>query len=248
MSRSSTQRLFERTVLVALLAGTSSCGPPPMRIPLAVPLSTVGGSRPTTPQGVQMFLEFGDGVWGQEQERVEVGGVGGGFALRDRFEFSISGYGPTRAEADAAATVRVRGKLRLVDFFGGRASVGIHVANMTAQRRRSGVQDERLTAWDVALPLTFYPVGDQFVDYRWGVYAAPRLVFQTFADRLAGETTSGTLAAALVGVTARWRHVAVAGEMNLAHTPGMSFGNTTSQGGWILLPMASLSVILPIPN
>ena len=246
MSISSTWQLFGRTVLFALLAGTFSCGPPPMRIPLAVPLSAVGGSRPATPQGLQLFAEFGDGVWGQEQERVELLGVGVGFALRDRFELSVSGYGPTRADPGAATTVEVRGKIRIGDFMGGRASVGIHVASMTAQRERFGVQDERLTAWDIALPLTYYPAGDQFIDHRWGVYVAPRLVFQNFEDRLAGEAINGTLAAALLGVVARWRHVALTGEMNIARTPGISFGNTPSPGGWILLPMASVSVILPV--
>ena len=34
--------------------------------------------------------------------------------------------------------------------------------------------------------------------------------------------------------------------MNLAHTPSISFGNTTPQSGWIVLPMASVSVMLPI--
>ena len=95
MSASSTWRLFRRTVLVALLAGTSSCAAPPMRLPLAVPLAAVGGSRSATPQGLWALAEFGDGVWGQEQERVEVYGVGVGFAMRDRFEFNVSGYQPT---------------------------------------------------------------------------------------------------------------------------------------------------------
>ena len=76
MSASSTWRLFRRTVLVVGLAGTSSCGSAPRRVPLPVPFSAVGGSRPATPQGVQAFGEFGDGVWGQEQERVEIGGGG----------------------------------------------------------------------------------------------------------------------------------------------------------------------------
>ncbi len=83
-------------------------------------------------------------------------------------------------------------------------------------------------------------------DDRWGVYAAPRLVFQTFEDRLASETTKGTLASALMGVAARWRNVAVTGELNFARTPNMGFGNTTFQSGWILLPMLSVSGILPI--
>ena len=173
--------------------------------------------------------------------------------MRDRIEFSISGYGSTRTvrgsngnEHTGEGILGVRGKIRLGDFVGGRASVGIHVARMSSQRQRFDVQDERLTAWDIALPLTFYPVSAHFVDYRWGVYAGPRLVFQTFEDRRTRQTTKGTLAAALLGGVARWRHVAVTGEMNLARTPSMSFGNTTFQGGWILLPMASVTGIIPI--
>ncbi len=250
MSTSSTRRRLGRTVLVALLAGTSSCAPAPVRIPLAVPLAAVGGSRPATPQGLELSLEFGDGVWGQDQERVEIAGAGFGFAIRDRFELSVSGYQPSgRVQGQTGeATTEVRGKIRLGDFMGGWASIGVHVARMTSERRDLDAQDERLTAWDLALPMTFYTSGAQFVDHRWSVYAAPRLIFQRFEDRMTSEVTKGTLAAALVGVRARWRRVAVTGEMNLAHTPGLNFGNTTFQGGWILLPMASVSVILPLEN
>ena len=252
MSTSSTRQLYRQTVLFALLAGAPSCVET-VQVPLAVPLPAVGGSRPATPQGLQFIGEFGDGLWGQEQERAEMAGGGVGFAMRDRFEFSASGYGSTRTVQDSfgndhngANVTGVRGKVRLGDLVGGRASIGVHLAHMSSQRKRPDVQDERLTAWDVALPLTFYPVGDQFIDHRWGVYAAPRLVFQRLEDRMTLTTSSGTLAAALLGVVARWRHVAVTGEMNLAHTPSMRFGNTTFQGRWILLPMASVSGILPI--
>ena len=248
MSTSSTWRPFGRTVLVALLAGASSCGPPQTRIPLAVPLPAVGGSRPATPQGLQLIAEFGDGVWGQEQERVEVAGGSLGFSLRDRIEFNFTTYVPTRTVQDQTGeeTTGVRGKIRLGDFREGRASIGLHVAATTSERQRGGLQDERLAAWDIALPLEIYPAGEQFVDYRWGVYAAPRLVFQTFEDRMTSETTKGTLAAALLGVAARWRYIAVTGELNFARTPTMSFGSTTSQRGWLLLPMASVRGMIPI--
>ena len=241
-----TQGLLGRTALVALLVGASSCGPP-RRVPLPVPFSAVGGSRPATPQGVQVFGEFGDGVWGQEQQRVEVVGGGIAFALRDRVEFGVSGYESTRGATDDPTTVVLRGKIRLSDFMGNRASLGIHVGHMNSSRENS-VQNERLTAWDVALPLTFYPAGLQFAgaENRWGVYGAPRLVFQTFEDLVAGETTKGTLAAGLLGLVARWEYISVRGEVNFAHTPSMTFGGTTSQGGWIVLPMASLSLMLPI--
>ena len=84
--------------------------------------------------------------------------------------------------------------------------------------RENSVQNERLTAWDVALPLTFYPAGLQFAgaENRWGVYEAPRLVFQTFEDLVAGETTKGTLAAGLLGLVARWKYISVRGEVNFA--------------------------------
>ena len=138
MSTSSTWRPFGRTVLVALLAGASSCVPS-VRIPLPVPLSSVGGSRPATPQGLQLAIEFGDGVWGQEQERIEMAGGGFGVSLRDRIELSVSGYGATRTvqSQSSATTTGVRGKVRLGDFSGGRASVGIHVAHLTSQRAAS---------------------------------------------------------------------------------------------------------------
>ena len=63
---------------------------------------------------------------------------------------------------------------------------------------------------------------------------------------MTSETTKGTLAAALLGVAARWQYVAVTGELNFARTPTMSFGSTTSQSGWLLLPMASVRGMIPI--
>ena len=241
---SSTRRLFRRTVLVALLAGASSCVPS-VRIPLPVPLPSVGGSRPATPQGLQFVLEFGDGVWGQEQERVEMGGGGLAISLWDRIELGVSGYGATRRvqSQTSATTTGVRGKIRLGDFSGGRASVGLHVTGMTSQRLEGGLQDERMTAWDFALPVTFYPFGEQFVDHRWGVYVAPRLVFQTFEDRLAIQTTKGTLAGGLLGVAARWRYFALTGELNFARTPDMGLA---FESGWLVLPMLSVRGMVPI--
>jgi hypothetical protein len=50
-----------RIVLLTLLAGTASCAPS-VKVPLAVPLPPVGGSRPATPSGLMLFSGFGDGV------------------------------------------------------------------------------------------------------------------------------------------------------------------------------------------
>ena len=243
-----------RIVLFTLIAGAASCAPS-VRVPLAVPLPAVGGSRPATSQGLQLIGAFGDGVWGQEQQRAEMAGGGLGFAAGDRFEFSALAYGSTREVRNANGssdygepTFAARGKIRLTDFWGGKASLGIHTAVLGSQRSRYDVQDDFLHAWDVALPLEFYPLGRQSPDHRLGVYAAPRFVFQALDDRLRGVSTNGTMAGGLLGLTARWRHVALSGELNLAKTPTMSYVGTTFPGGWLALPMAGVSVIIPLGN
>ena len=252
MSTSRTQRFFTRAFLTVLVAGTTACATS-VRVPLAVPLPAVGGARPATSQGLQLIGDFGDGVWGHELERAEMGGGGLGFSLRDRVQFGVLGYSSTPEVRDSTGqphsgepTAGVRGKIRFGDFPGDRMSIGVHVAYMNSSRERGGAQNERLTAWDVAFPVEFYPGGDRFVDYRWGVYAGPRLVSQTFEDRLSGVTTQGTLAAVLLGVVGRWRHFSASGEINLAHATPMSLGGTSAQGGWLVLPMVGIRGILPI--
>jgi hypothetical protein len=194
---------------------------------------------------LHLALEFGDGVWGQEQERVEMAGGGLGISVGDRIELGVSGYGATRRvqSQTSATTTAVRGKVRLGDFAGGRASVGLHVTGMVSNRLEGSLQNDRMTAWDLALPVTYYPFGEQFVDRRWGVYVAPRLVFQTFEDRLAIQTTKGTLAGGLLGVIARWRYFALSGELNFAHTPDMG---GAFESGWLVLPMLSARGMVPI--
>ena len=240
------RRRTMKSALVAVLFGVSACGPEPRRIPLPVPLPTVGGSRPAAAQGLQLIGEFGDGVWGQAQERVELSGVGLAFSLLDRVEFGFVDHSPRHGEAPNVSTLGFRGKIRVGDFAADRVSIGIHVARMSSQRISGTLQDERMSAWDIALPVTVYPASGQLTDYRWGVYAAPRLIFQTFDDRMTRETTKGTMAAVLLGLSARWRYLAMTGEMNFSHAPNMTFGGTTLPGRWIVLPMARVSAIFPI--
>jgi hypothetical protein len=182
-------------------------------------------------------------------------GGGLGFAAGDRFEFSASAYGSTRKVRDANGdvdhgepTFAGRGKIRLHDFAGGKASIGVHTALLESQRLRVDVQGDVLRAWDIALPLEFYPLGGSFPDHRLGLYVAPRFVFQTLDDRLRGVSTTGTMAGGLLGLTARWRYVALSGELNIAKTPTMSYVGTTFPGGWLALPMAGVSVIIPLGN
>lgn len=241
-----------RAWLVFVLALTTGCIES-VRVPLAVPLAPLGGSRPAGPQGIHVGAEFGDGVWGQEQERAEMAGGVVGFSARDRAEVLVTAHGPTRAVYDSGgdahtgeATAGFRVKARLGDFRGGRASAGVHLAALTAARERSDTQDERLSAVDIAFPVEFYPVGGPLVDYRFGIFAAPRLTFQTFEDRLARETTRGTMVTGVVGVVGRWRYFAVSGELNFARTPTMTFNDVTFESGLIMLPVLGVRGIIPI--
>lgn len=239
--------------MLLLILGTPSCASY-VRIPLAVPLPAVGGARPATPQGLELFGNFGDGVWGQEQERAEMIGSGIALAVRDRVELSASAYQSTRAVQDqygvserGEATNAGGGKIRLADWGSAkRGSVGIHVGFMESTRVDGDVQDEHFSAWDVAVPVEYYPLlSEGVVDRRWSVYAAPRLIIQTFDDRLADVTDKGTLAAGLLGTAARWRHFSVAGELNIAHTTPL--GAPTGVGGdWLVLPAISFRGMIPL--
>jgi len=252
MATRSVHPFVRASVLGLLLVLTTGCIES-VRVPLAVPLPTIGGSRPAGPQGIQLVGEFGDGVWGQEQERAEMVGGALGFSARDRVEFSTSSYFATRTVSDSdgnahsgEATVGVRGKVRLHDFHDGRASVGIHLAVMNARRERAEQQNERLSALDIAIPVEFYPIGGPLVDYRFGVFAAPRVVFQSFEELDAHETTTGAMVSAVAGLVGRWRYFAITGELNLARTPTMTFGDTTFGAGVHVLPMLGLRGIIPV--
>lgn len=240
-------------LLGGLLFGLPGCIDD-VRVPLAVPLPAVGGARPAAPQGIQLLAEFGDGVWGQEQERAEMAGIGLSLSILDRGEATWSEYWSTRQVMDSTGSAHsgeltrsVSGKLRLADLGGGQVSLGIHVARMQARRTVGLVQDEELTAWDIALPVELGRLPWAFQQDRLRVYAAPRVVLQDFQDRQTPVSRQGAMMGGLAGVSGRWRHVAVAGELNVLHRPSMDYPGVRSGSGWIVLPMGSLRFILPIP-
>jgi len=237
-----------------LLLGTGACASF-VRVPLAVPLSAVGGARPSTPQGLEFFVDFGDGVWGQEQERAEMIGSGIGFAVADRVELSASTHQSTRTVQDeygdsrrGETTRSGRGKVRFAKFAAERGSISLQAGFLTSSRASGDVQDDHLFAWDLALPVEYSltPAAGEAPSGRWGLYAGPRLVFQTFEDRLAGVTESGTLAAGLLGVAGRWRHFAISGELNVAHTSRLGAPAGVGAGDWLLLPGMSVTGMVPI--
>lgn len=246
-------RIGIRQVSLALALSLSTGCAEFVRVPLAVPLVPVGGSRPAGPQGIHFGVDFGDGVWGQEQERAEMIGSVLGFSARDRVEVLAGSHGSTRtvtdktgAEHTGELTAGVRGKIRLRDFLGDRASVAIHAAVLSSARESSDEQNERLSAVDVAVPVEYYPIDGVLADYRFGIFAAPRLTYQSFTDRHANETTTGTIVSAVAGLVGRWRYFALSGELNFSRTPTMTFADATFDSGFLLLPVMEVRAIIPI--
>lgn len=240
--------------LVTMAVG--GCGPPPKRVPLPVPVGTLNGSRPAMANGVHLGLEFGDGVWGQEQERVELLGFAFGFSLRSRLEATVTLHDPTGnwegADEDGSSTTAIAAKLRVLDAAAGRLSLGARAAAAFSGRDRGSVQDERLFALDLALPLQLRLTEAEGGGDGTYAYLAPRLIHEAFTDRrlktvsLSGSRarTSGTAWGGTFGLGARAGRLVLAGEMNLVRTPSLSLDSTDFRGGWILLPSASIRVIL----
>jgi len=252
------RRVLVIAIVLAFATGCSSvrvflsCPPDCVelvRVPLAVPLNGLGGSRPPGPQAIVVGLEYAAGLRGQEQERAGMAGASLGLTVSDRIDLSVSGHSST-AVRDARgdphtgdATVELRAKVRLGDFREGRTSVGLHVATLSAESI-----DDRLTALDVAIPVELYPLGGTLPDHRLGVYVAPRFAFQNFEDLHAQEATQGTVRAAVVGIIRRWRHLSLSGELNFANTPEMTLGDTTFPGGTHVLPVLGVRGMIPFGN
>jgi hypothetical protein len=229
-----------------------------VRVPLPTPLPTVGGARPIVGEGLQFLGEFGDGVWGQEQERAEMAGVGLGVSAKRRFEALYSAFHSTRkVRVESSGTKQsgsfahlLRGKLNVGEFQNSRLWVGLHLSRTWAARNRGTVQDEELRALDLAIPVEFRWLARE-ADPRGvtareiALYAGPRTVIQNIRDRATRERDRGAILAILLGAKARLGSVGLIGELNFAWTPAMELGSIRSDPGFIVLPMIGIRVLVP---
>jgi len=226
----------------------------PVRVPLGVPLPTVGGARPATPGGIFAGVTFGDGLWGQEQLRAEMAGYTAGLTALDRVAFEIFGQSTTQSVRDSLGgsesppmTEGVALKVRLFGFDGGRGALGVRLARSTADRSSDPLQDDQLVVLDFAIPFEYRPLSrDSIVDTRLALHAGPRFVHQTFDQGALGPETSGTALAGFVGVAGRWRYLSITGEAAVVRTPSLLVGSTASPPGWIFLPSLELAAVLPL--
>lgn len=250
-------RVSRLNLLLAQALSLSGCVKE-VRVPLPTPLPTVGGARPLVGQGLQFLGEFGDGVWGQEQERAEMIGGGLGISTKGRFEALYSSFHSTRRVQEGNSGKKhsgsfahlFRGKLTVSEFQNSRLSVGLHIARTWVDRNKGTVQDEELRAFDLAVPVEFQWLtrdpGPRGVTAREvSLYAGPRTVLQNLRDGATREWDRGAMMAILLGAKARLGSVSFIGELNFAWTPAMELGGIRSDPGFIVLPMVGIRVLVP---
>lgn len=259
MSRPRYRRPVRRTTLalsIAAVAGACVPTTPDPRVPLPVPLPAVEGAGPVESTSLFAGLSFGDGFWGQERERAELTGIGFGFTLLDRVELEIHDYDSNRTVDDengtphtgsGATTVRI--KVRAGESESGDWSLGLVGAYSTSSRVVPGVQDESVTAWDLALPIEYTGAGGGRED-PFGFYAGPRFVRQAFESRIveagAPPADDGVAWGGVLGLRKRvgWLHVAAEG--SLMRAPRLQVGSFGSRDGWIFIPALTGKLVLPI--
>lgn len=244
-----------RSLLPSLLIALGACYTPRgARVPLVIPFSPIEGAAPSVPQGISFSGFFGDGLWGQEQERAEIRGYGGGFALADRVEFTIGSFHSTKEvegvegrDLDGPDVETTALKVRLLDLGSRRMTVGFRVAASRASRHElegtvgAGQHDE-LDVWDLSLPVEVRWVGDEgFWSFVAG-YAAPRFVRQEF--RSFEQEDTGTAWGLSVGFKTVRKWVGVVTEATLIRTADLKVGGYGSNPGWTFLPSIAGKIYL----
>ena len=223
--------------VVGLLAG---CGVPE-RIVLPVPIPLTQGGTVVPANGAGFGFDFGDGFLGQELLRTEMiaAGILGG--IGDRVGISIYSFNETRDNNQGGTFIR--GKVRAGPLLGPRSSVALAFAFATSKREVGGVQDERARTVDFSVPAERFLWGDSAGRQEVSAYAGPRIVFETYEDRLdPRETLEATHAGLLAGVHGRTGRFHVFGELNLLHSPGRSVRGQPYESRWMVIPSLGLAL------
>lgn len=245
-----------RWILVVPALASAGCYTPTagVRVPLPVPLSPVEGAAPTLVEGLSLSGFFGDGFWGQEQERAELLGFGAGLSAADRVEFTASAFhstrsvpGPADADLNGPAVNVLAFKARLIDLGSDRLTAGVRVGWFETDRTQSDAnggeaQNDRLSVWDVSVPIEVRALGaDGFLGHV-AAYVAPRVIRQTFHSF--GDRDRGTAKGLALGFKTTGARLGVVTEATLIRTPEIDVGGYRSDPGWMLVPSITAKIYL----
>lgn len=236
--------LHRLLVACVALAAAQGCARP-TRTPLPAPFPLTRGGTPVPGRGVGASLEIGDGLQGQELLRKELLSGSLVLGIGDRVNLAFGPYGGHEHEDPAG--VLVTGKVRVVSPLGRRTSTAVHIGIATVDRRDGDAQDEALTVLDLAVP-TELLVSGAADGATFSVYAGPRLVYESYRDRLEpSDDLSGLVPGGLAGLHLGVANFHLFGEGTLAFRPATSYRGTRYDGGPIFLPTAGMVAYLGSP-
>lgn len=228
-------------VAALALAGCAT----PVRIPLPTPFSLTRGGTPVPGEGVGLGMELGDGLQGQELLRKEVVTVHLLAGIADGVNLGVGAFFGHENRDEAGGLVT--GKVRLGAPAGRRTSASVHVALAAASRRDGNAQHESVAAVDLAVPVEWLATPDAG-PAELGLYAGPRLVFESYRDRIRpDEDLDAWLPGRLGGLHLRFGKVHVFGEATIAFRPGTTYLGDEYGGSPILLPSGGVVAHLGSP-
>lgn len=225
-----------RSLLCLIVAASSSACLVP-RQPLIAPTPVTHGATVVSPRGLNFGIGVGAGLLGQEQENAELSMIRLGWGLGSRVGGSIGFYGGT--DEDVTGGILGQVKVQGTPFFGGRGLWGVHVAAAHGSRR-STVQDESLSMWDVALPAEILLSGDSAT--RLSAYVGPRFVHRSFTDRKhASGSLSSSYPGLLAGLHVKSSRIRILAELTVAQLPEGTYRGQRVGGRTAVIPMVEIA-------
>src|SRR5262249_16398722 len=139
------------------------------------------------------------------------------------------------ANSGGSSGRQYRMKARLGALFGARTSAAVHLAYSTIGRDVGANQNERLRAYDFAMPIEFLQ-GVATRDTTTSLYLGPRAMRSAADDRLSAHPSlHTTLIGAVAGAHARYKFIHLFAEASVVHEPRHTYAGQR-QGGLQILP------------
>ena len=216
-----------------------ACAACATRVALPSPFPLTYGGTTIPANGVAGGLEFGDGLGGQEVQRIEILNLNLGISVADRINVSGATFGESGAFkilGDKPSGSLWRIKARLGELFGPRSSVAVNVGIATADRKSLPAQDESVRTLDFAAPAEFL-LTDPAQRRRGGVYAGPRVTYESYRDHLdPRHGVQNVYGGVLGGAHLSYGILHLFGEATLLYVPKTTFHDATYGGRLTVMP------------
>ena len=250
------------SLLPLLLLASAACYAPPVRLPLPVPFSPIGGATPVPGNGVGASLERAGTIRGPELARGEVMGWGLGVGAGDRIGIWLSNPQTQDQVLETTAHTdvqQIRAKAVLARPLGRRAAFALYVGHAFGNRLvveedyvyepnalpvlvRDTLQNDAVWSWELAAPAEVL-LSDPAAGARASIFLGPRVVFMQHDDRVRPDGTFRlTMAGALGGLHISVDRYEFFLEATLAYLPRRAYNSATAGGRVSVMPAVGLIV------